>query len=170
MIGKLKGIDIETLRNAVSYDEETGLFKWSKPRCKVQVGDALGYKRKDGYIHMKFNGVSILGHVLAWFYVHGKPPDGEIDHINHDRSDNRISNLRDVPAKENAKNRKRYANNRTGHTGVFFDKACGKYKANINVDGKLKHLGTFTGIAHAITARRWAEDTYGYHANHGDKS
>lgn len=170
MGGELKGIEIGCLREAVSYDPNSGLFTWAKPRSKVRVGGTLGYKRVGGYIHIKFNGISILGHVLAWFYVHGKPPDGEIDHLNHNRSDNRICNLRDVPTKENAKNRKRYANNRTGHTGVFFDKECGKYKANINVDGRLKHLGTFSAIADAITARRWAEDAYGYHDNHGDKS
>lgn len=170
MSSVLKGIDLEILRNAVDYDSETGIFRWSKPRCKVQVGGVLGYKRKDGYIHIKFNGVSILGHVLAWFYVHGRVPSGEVDHLNHDRGDNRISNLRDVPAEENAKNRKRYANNRTGHAGVFLRKDSGKYIANINVLGKLKHLGTFKCISEAIAARRWAEEAYGYHDNHGDKS
>lgn len=167
---ELKGISLTELRHSVNYDAETGLFRWSKPRCKVQVGAVLGYKRKDGYIHMKFNGISILGHVLAWFYVSGKPPEGEIDHINHDRSDNRISNLRDVPAKENAKNRKRYANNKSGHAGVYLRKDSGRYGANIQVNGRLKHLGTFANKCDAIAARRWAEDAYGYHDNHGDKS
>lgn len=170
MGAELKGISIETLRDAVAYEPETGIFTWSKPRSKIQVGSKLGYQRMDGYIHIKFNGVSVLGHVLAWFYVHGKAPEGEIDHLNHIRSDNRISNLRDVPAKENAKNRKRYANNKSGHAGVYLRKDSGRYGANIQVDGRLKYLGTFANKCDAIAARRWAEDAYGYHDNHGDKS
>lgn len=157
------------IKEAVSYDEETGVFRWSSPRCKIQVGSAAGFKRSDGYIHIKINGRSYLGHILAWIYVYGVMPTGEIDHINHIRSDNRIKNLRDVSPTENAKNKKRYKNNSTGHTGVFLKKDSGKYTANINANGVLKHLGTFKTKDEAVAVRVAAEKIYGYHENHGDK-
>jgi len=162
-------INQSEIKGAVSYDPETGVFRWSVPRCKVQVGAVAGFERADGYIHIKINGRSYLGHILAWVYVHGSMPTGEIDHINHIRRDNRIKNLRDVPATENAKNRKRYKNNSTGHAGVFLRKDSGRYTANINANGVLKHLGTFKTKDEAVSARAAAEELYGYHENHGDK-
>ena len=74
--------------------------------------------------------------------VHGEDPDGHIDHVNGDRSDNRIQNLRLVDAQINNENRRTCnSNNRSGFLGVCWDKQASKWKANITCGGKLKHLG-----------------------------
>lgn len=166
--GEIFVINQSVINEAVEYEPDTGIFRWASPRSKIQVGAVAGFKRADGYIHIKINGRCYLGHVLAWVCIHGVMPSGEIDHINHNRSDNRIINLRDVTPSENAKNRKKYKNNSTGRAGVFLRKDSGKYTANINANGKLKHLGTFKTKVEAVIAREAAEKMYGYHENHGD--
>lgn len=157
------------LKEALHYDPLTGIFKWASPRSKVRVGNVAGFPREDGYIHIKLNGKSYLAHILAWLYMHEQMPKGEIDHINHSRSDNRIENLRDVSTKENSRNKKIYKSNKTGVVGVFHRKDTGKFNANICVNGKLKHLGTFVNQSDAIEARKAAEKEFGFHENHGAK-
>jgi len=96
----------ERLMELVSYDPSTGLFtsKVSRPPCKI--GKVLGSKQAAGYVEFRLDYKSYLAHRLAWFYIHGDWPVGEIDHINQDRTDNRISNLRDVTRSENNRNSK----------------------------------------------------------------
>jgi len=144
-------ISLEELRRIIQYDPETGLF--------LKKGRAFGSPRKrDGYIQMRVGDRVLTGHRLAWFYVHGEWP-GSIDHINGDRSDNRIANLRSVKQSENLQNiRLPKRNNTTGHLGVSFDPDRGKFIASISVDGKTKNLGRFTSAeaAHAkyLAAKR----------------
>lgn len=94
----------ERLLELVSYDANTGLFtsKVSRPPCKV--GKILGSKHAAGYVELRLDYKSYLAHRLAWFYTHGTWPVSEIDHINQDRTDNRLSNLRDVNRSENNRN------------------------------------------------------------------
>jgi len=79
---------------------------------------------------------------LAWFYVHGAWPDGQVDHINGDHTDNRLSNLRVLTNAQNAQNRSRARrNNSTGLLGVSYDKRDDRYRARIMVDGRMVSLG-----------------------------
>lgn len=91
----------------------------------------------------------------------------ELDHINHVRADNRISNLREVSRSQNNKNMPRYKNNKSGVTGVSWYRSAGKWRAQIRVEGKKKHLGLFDEIKDAAKAVEAAEAKYGYHENHG---
>jgi len=102
---------------------------------------------------------------LIWAMVNGEWPDGEIDHINGDRSDNRISNLRVVTHRENAMNRSRRSDNASGVTGVH---KCGsKWRATIKTSDGYKCLGLHSTIEDAARVRYLAERAHGYHANHG---
>jgi hypothetical protein len=93
-------------------------------------------------------------------------PEGEIDHINGNRQDNRIENLRDVPRSLNQRNSKLQNNNRSGVSGVFW--RANRWEARIYlVSGQRKHLGRFKTFEEAVAVRKQAEMECGYHENHG---
>lgn len=141
------------LRELLHYEPESGIFTYARNRQGVFAGDVAGGPNDKGYRKHKIDGRYYLGHRLAWLYVNGVWPEGEVDHINGLRSDNRIDNLRDVPRKTNSENqRKARSANRSGLLGVC--SPCGqdkKYKAMIMVAGKAKTLGRFDNAedAHA---------------------
>ena len=129
--------------------------------------EAFTAKTSDGYLHGSIFGQMHRTHRVIWAIHHGSWPDGEIDHINHDRTDNRIINLREVTSQENSRNQSIYASNTSGQTGVSWHKRDNKWVAHIFFDGKKRHLGLFTDISDAIAARAAAEIKHGFHKNHG---
>lgn len=132
----------KSLMDVLSYNPETGAFTCIKGSGKRKIGDKVGTASL-GYILIGFNGYKDRAHRLAWLYSYGYMPK-EIDHINGNRSDNRLCNLREVTHKQNTQNlvnpRK---NNTTGFAGVSFFKGTNKYSACICIDGKKVHLGYF---------------------------
>jgi hypothetical protein len=124
------------LVTSLYYEPETGRFFLRKN------GEELGHKVSGG----RYMGVGVFGQVfrrarLAWFYVHGEWPAHHIDHINGDRYDDRIANLRDVSSRTNNQNMPKH---RSGHlAGTTFDKEKGKWFARIKIRGKAKRLGYF---------------------------
>ena len=95
----------ERLTELLSYDKDSGQFVWLKTNSnRAKAGCVAGTERKDGYVLIGIDGVLYTAHRLAWFYVNNYWPDGVIDHINRDRSDNRFCNLRCVSRFENAQN------------------------------------------------------------------
>lgn len=121
-----------------------------------------------GYVYFYYGGKSRLSHRVIWTKFNGEIPDGfEVDHINHIRSDNRISNLRLVNRVENARNKSRASNNTSGVTGVSWIKSKGKWYAQIYVNGKTHNLGYYSDFNDAVKARIDAEDRFGFHKNHG---
>lgn len=155
------------LRQILNYDPETGSFLWRIRKEGINKLEA-GHITKCGYHSIMINKINYRSHRLAWVYVYGSIPHRmQIDHINHDRSDNRIANLRLVTNQENQRNR-RYTGNSSGVIGVCFDKARSKWKPHIKVDQKLINLGRFNTLEEAIAIRKAAEVQYGFHANHGE--
>lgn len=132
---------IEFLDINVAYDQQTGLFSWKKKRQGI-VDGKFGNLEKTGYVRAKLLNKKHLAHRLAWFIVHKQWPEGQIDHINGNRSDNRIVNLRVVDQSGNSQNRRvKQRNNQSGYFGVH---ASGtRWRAQIRIDKKLKHLGLF---------------------------
>lgn len=156
----------ERLKELLDYDEFTGAFTWKQNKSRLaKIGDKAGHINNIGYIYIQIDGVCYRAHRLAWLYVNGKFPCGQIDHINGVKYDNSIKNIRIATDSENQKNRKRPANNKTGFTGIRFCK--GKYRVSIGVNGEDLHIGYFKDIEVAIKARKEAEEKYGYHKNHG---
>jgi hypothetical protein len=154
----------------MDYDPETGLLTW-RPRGQPYWDARYAGKEAltgmvDGYKRGKVNEVCVRAHRVIWAYVHGYWPEN-VDHINGVRTDNRLENLREVTVRENAQNMKRYANNKSGHTGVIWMKQNGQWRATIKVLGRNKHLGFFASIDEAIAARKSAEARLGFHQNHG---
>lgn len=153
---------IEHLKMKVLYSAGTGIMVWSKSGKRAfNSADANGYRK--GQVMRK----TLLAHRVAWAIYYGEWPEGEIDHINGDRADNRISNLRDVTKSENNKNAKRSRRNTTGHIGVYWESLRNKWRADITSGKKTVCLGRFDKKDDAIAARRAAEPQYGFHPNHG---
>lgn len=99
---------------------------------------------------------------MVWLYVYGVWPSRFIDHIDHNPSNNRIVNLRDVSASDNMRNRRLGRHNTSGAHGVRFDKLSGRWTASININ-----LGSFDRRQDAVDARKSAEVKFGYHPLHG---
>lgn len=129
--------------------------------------EAFTSTASDGYKQGAIYKRRYFAHRVIWMLKHGNWPENQIDHINGERSDNRLENLRDVTMLENSKNQKKSARNSSGATGVCWDKSRGKWIAHIRSNGRRKFLGHFSDFESAQNARKKAEAEYGFHPNHG---
>lgn len=171
LLGPCDSYQLEPIKRLLSYSQETGKFTW----CAVignraKVGEEAGSIISSGVIRIKVNRHYYLASRLAWAYIYGVFPaeDEQVDHINGNTRDNRISNLRLVTPELNARNKSLYANNKSGCPGVSFSTAHGKWLARIGIGkGKKKHLGFFTTKEEAIAARQHENEEHSYHPNHG---
>jgi hypothetical protein len=135
------------LRELLLYDPTTGIFHWRVSRKGTRRDGLAGGVSAHGYVKI---GVDRTGqqyaHRLAWLYMVGEWPTGEIDHINGDRADNRWANLREVTPRENKQNkRKPQRNNKSGFLGVSISSNCpSRWIAQIKLpNGKNKSIGMF---------------------------
>jgi hypothetical protein len=135
----------ERLRDLLDYDPETGVFLWKKDGRgrTMRVGSVAGTMHSTGYTQINFGGEMWLAHRLAWLHVFGEWPREQIDHINGNRADNRIINLREATLSQNAANRKCRDDNASGFKGVSLNKSLGKWNAGIKVNGNMIRLGVF---------------------------
>jgi hypothetical protein len=138
-------ITAHELRSLLDYESETGIFRWKVSRgSRATVGAEVGTPDLYGYKTIRLSKKSYKLHRLAWLYVYGFWPAGDVDHINGARSDNRIANLRDVPRKVNLENQRVAKNNRsTGILGVYFDKRKSVFYSRISMHNRSVHLGSF---------------------------
>jgi len=164
----------EYLKQLLSYNPDNGVFIWIariNSNNQIKAGTVAGCvqtgRGKYRCRAIRIDGKLYKAHRLAWLYVYGHFPKHQIDHINQDSSDNRITNLRDVTCAENNRNAKRRSDNKTGVTGVTWDSRINKFIARIRVDGKDIHIGCFPDKWDAICARMSANNKYGFHLNHG---
>lgn len=150
------------LRDMFFYEQEFGhLVRTVTTSSRAKVGAIAGYEDRHGHLRVRFNGKEYAVHRLVWLYVTGNFPEGEIDHINGIRSDNRFSNLRDVPHRTNMENRKKAAaHNISGVLGVT--KRGDSYMARIKINGKQVILGSFASASDAhvnyLIAKRQSHD------------
>lgn len=157
----MKSVDHAEVLRRLDYDPTTGVFVWRlKPKQgRVQAGQTAGNLNSNGYVRIKFDGVECLAHRLAWFYVHGQWPKEFIDHINGDRRDNRIANLREANNQQNHENiTAAQSNSASGLRGVSYEKRSGKWRADIKTNGKQRTLGYYNSqddaYAAYVTAKR----------------
>lgn len=136
----------EIVRALLDYDESTGEFRWRfAVGQRASAGDSAGCVGTNGYVHMSVNGCVCYGHRLAWLYVYGEWPSEQIDHINGQRDDNRIANLRDVSHTENCHNKRAAlpSNKSSGLLGVSWSQVMNKFVAQIVCNGVSHRLGYF---------------------------
>lgn len=145
------------------YDKITGILKRKfhhKCTSKAIKRNGITYKKK-GYLLFRFRGKYYRVHRVVWFMIYGTQPKS-IDHINGIRDDNRIDNLRSCTTSQNKMNTKSYANNTSGHKGVYFlgEKHKNKWIVKIGVKGKSIYIGIYNCIEEAAKARKLAEKKY----------
>ena len=156
---------IEILRKKIIYDPESGILR-SRSRKKPPLIDS------NGYVRVGIDGQRYAGHRVAWALHYNEQPDPnlEIDHINGNRADNRISNLRLVTQEQNLRNKTKYKNCKHGYPGILFEKdgreKC--WRAQIAMNGTIAKLGAFRCKTAAIFARKVAEVKHGFTDLAGD--
>ena len=145
----------------LDYDPDSGLFKWKvRHSYQCKKGWFAGSRTARGYLHIGVQGVRLKSHRIAWYAWCGEVPD-YLDHINGDRDDNRIANLRSCTNAENMRNLVTLQrNNTSGTTGVCWFKPAGLWTAQIKVDGTNLNLGYYRDKEDAIKARKVAELRY----------
>jgi hypothetical protein len=161
-------VDVKSLAEWLKYEPETGKLFWAQDRGTraVQNSEAFCRLNNNGYFAGKIFEKSLLAHRVIWALVYGEWPE-QIDHINGNRVDNRLSNLRSVGSSENARNKKVRTNSSSGVQGVAFDARKQKWNARITWDGNTEQLGYHACLATAVKARKNAELAYSFHQNHG---
>lgn len=134
----------ERARELLDYDPETGVFTRRLQRMKFAKGSVAGYSTSLGYIDIGVDRRKYKAHRIAWLITHGSWPVSELDHINGDKTDNRLVNLRESTRSLNIQNtRVARRNNGTGVLGVHWNKKLKKFSAKISVAGKARYLGSF---------------------------
>lgn len=146
-----------------NYGEDASANAWNAKNAGKR---ALNSAHNQGYRAGTFLGRRTLAHRVIYKMFHGIEPD-HIDHINGDRADNRICNLRSVSIGQNQKNQKIHKRNQSGVAGVDLHKPTGKWQARISSNNQHIYLGLFNSFEGAVTARKQAEARYGFHKNHG---
>lgn len=154
------------LQKVFYYNPETGILSHSMDSSSGKKGDIIGTLHSGGYLECSLGDKPYLVHRLIWTYMTGEIPE-QVDHLNHNRQDNRWVNLRNVNNTENSKNTQIGKNNKSGVLGVSLHKPTGKYRAYINENHKQHHLGLFLTFEEAALARAKANADFQYHNNHG---
>lgn len=174
----------QQLRQLLRYDPETGILYWNvrepgwfedgkrsaewraRNWNSAFAGKPAGYIAPHGYNLVQLPGRMECAHRIAWVMTHGEWPEF-VDHIDGDRANNRLANLRSVSRSENARNKAKSSGNKSGVTGVSWYSGISKWVAEIGHNKKTIRLGRYECFDDAVAARKQAEVKYGYHENHG---
>jgi hypothetical protein len=166
--------DIETLRQLLRYDPEAGKLYWLDRQnnksfnTRFSGKEAGTAKDRYGYLQIEIININTRSHIIAWALHYGLYPSDELDHINGDRADNRIVNLREATRSQNNMNTALAKNNTSGAKGVHFFKVTNKWSSFIKINRKSIHLGYFLTFEEAVDARKKAEIRY--HGEYARKS
>ncbi|HDL6945010.1 TPA: HNH endonuclease [Yersinia enterocolitica] len=157
-------ISHQFLTEVLCYSQSTGVFTYKIQRGQSSPGDRAGYLHCSGYRHVGFCGKQYKEHRLAWFYIYGVWPRGDLDHINGISDDNRVCNLREVNDSLNSLNKHWGATqNKAQFRGVSkhqTERGKPKWRVRVTVGGKRIPIGNFHSLDDAIAARVAAENKY----------
>lgn len=151
----------DELQRQLDYNSTNGELRWKIKRTGgTDAGDLAGYISNQGYRVIKIGGRLRMAHRIAWAISYGDTPeDLQIDHINGNKSDNRLENLMLCSGAENCSNRAANSRNKSGYKGVYWWKARQTWRADIKSNGKHYYLGTFETpeLAHMAYCKAAAE-------------
>ena len=143
----INDLSAEYVRSLLDYDPETGVFRNKVTRSSGSlVGAVVGCAGNRGYLKVRINKRTYTLHRLAWLWMTGEWPSGDIDHINVDKLDNRWKNLRLANDSQNRANTFANRNNTSGRKGVSWDKKHKKWHARIMVNGNSIFIGAFLDL------------------------
>lgn len=148
------------LQQVLNYNPETGVFTWAVCFGNARINMVAGSIKSNGYISIGVDKKRYHAHRLAWLYVYGEWPKNDIDHVNRDKTDNRIANLRVVSRSVNLVNTSRRQNNKSGYKGIWWDKNRQNWQVRISVDKQQKNLGCVKTLDEAVALRKAAEKSY----------
>jgi hypothetical protein len=164
----------DDVRRVLDYDANTGIFTWRHRRpasnfnarfAGKQAGSMYG-RAGEQYRRIEWNGGKrYFASHLAWLLVVGEWPRNQLDHINLDKDDNRIANLRAATPSQNMCNRPIFKNNTSGAKGVYYHKRDGRWYASIRVNNKSIHLGSF--LTRTAAAAAYAVAAVEHHGEFG---
>lgn len=187
----MAALTYDQVSQILKYDPETGKLFWL-PRPPELFLDGTGkhnsaernagrwngrFAGKEAFTAVTQNGYKFgrifdqghYAHRIAWLLATKEWPVTGIDHIDGDRANNRLANLREADAAENMKNQKLHAGNVSGAHGVTWCKPLNKWQAFIKVKGAPQFLGYYHDLTEAVAVRKSAETEHGYHHNHGNR-
>lgn len=161
---------LSMLNEMYSYDGESGALIRRQTTPRWRAGSLVGTVLHQHHSSKKYRMTRVDGklyyiHRLVWKMATGEEPTGQIDHINGDGLDNRLENLRLVSPIENQRNQRKRSTNTSGAVGVNHED--GRWVASITVNYKKITLGRYSSFEEALSARRQADQQYGFHKNHG---
>lgn len=150
----------EVIKQLFDYDAQAGHLYWrARGRGRVKTRPA-GTLLSTGYIGVVVGKKRYLAHRICWVVQFGEWPSDQIDHINGNKADNRLCNLREATNFQNGKNTRTHINNTSGVCGVTYDKVNKRWRSLIKVNGKQIHLGRWPSFEEAVAARKEAESQY----------
>lgn len=162
-------ITLARLKQALDYDPAPGVFRWKirGQGRKPPIGSVAGHTSAYGYWIIGIDGQAYKAHHLAWYYVYGAWPAGEMDHRDGVKHNNSIDNLRLATQSQNNANRPRYRNNKSGFKGAHFQN--GKWRSHIRLNRRSMYIGSYDTPeeAHAAYVAK-AKELFGEFANSGD--
>lgn len=158
-------VPVDHLRRIFNYDPETGIFTWRFHRSSNLIDKVAGCSNHYGYWIIGIDNKRYMAHVIAWTMSHGYWPTFPLDHINLDKADNRIINLRASDKSNNGANRLPQKNNTSGYKGVFWHEVARKWMVQIRVRNKLIYGGLYdSAVAAAAAYDKLALEQFGAHA------
>lgn len=163
----------EYLKECIYYNQFNGSAVWkrrplrhfkSERDCKIwnskNAANMINCLGNNGYIRLSINGNSYSLHRIIFLYMEGRFPEGQVDHINRNKRDNRFENLRDVSPAINSQNQNIRKNNKSGVKGIYWNNLRNKWHARITINKKVIHLGYYANINDAKNARQQAESRH----------
>jgi len=149
------------------FEYRDGLLLWKRGRGGMKVGDEAGYLTDNGYKVVSINKKDYRVHRVIFMLFNGSL-QGDIDHIDGNRLNNKIENLRQATRSQNLYNTRISNRNTSGVKGVSWDKARNKWDVRIRVKKAQITLGRFESIEEAkAVISKFRQEHHGEFANHG---
>lgn len=163
-------LTIEAVKHALDFDPGVGVFVWKNPQSNaVKAGEPAGVIAANGRRYINIGGEKHMAHRLAWFYIHGEWPAGDVKQPNGNYDDCRETNLVHQSRQQTASNRRVNAASKSGCPGVSWDSKRDRWQAHITQNYKQVSLGNFVDLKDAIAARKEAEQSLVIHVSSDDK-
>jgi hypothetical protein len=163
----MKELTLDLVNKLFRYDKETGDLIHKANKGTAKAGDKAGSVNGSGYVVTGIEGNKYRNHRIIFLMHRGFLPDC-LDHIDNNKLNNRIENLRPATLSQNQQNRRISKNNTSGVKGVKWKATQNIWTASVTLNGKRKHVGHFRTVHEAeVAVRKVREQLHGEFANHG---